>query len=157
MEYIHYGCATFEKEKFKSIKNLPECTKPFGGFWASRVNTKISWKNWCEDTQFETNLNDSFIFTLNSNAKVLTISNIEQLQSLPKIEWITSMVQTNLDFEKLAKEYDTIEVLISKDGNLYHELYGWDCDSILIMNPDIIEEGKEIEKEYYDIDLEIDV
>ena len=157
MKYIHYGYTTFEKDKFKPVKNLPECAKPFGGFWASRVNAIRSWKNWCESTQFETNLDDSFVFTINSNAKILTISNVKQLQTLPKITGITSMVQTNLDFEKLAEEYDAIEVIISKDGNLYQELFGWDCDSILIMNPNIIEEGKKIAKESVDIDLEMDM
>ena len=51
-------------------------------------------------------------------------------------------VWTTLDFEKLAQEYDAIEVLISGDPGLYYELYGWDCDSILIMNPEIIIEEK---------------
>ena len=45
---------------------------------------------------------------------------------------------TMLDFEELKKEYDAIEVIIS-DG-LYYALYGWDCDSILILNKDIVEE-----------------
>ena len=50
-----------------------------------------------------------------------------------------------LDFEKLSKEYDAIEVFISKDEQLYWDLYGWDCDSILIMNSDIIEEVRSSE------------
>ena len=55
--------------------------------------------------------------------------------NLPKLEnkytdW------TILDFEKIAEEYDAIEVNI--DNSLYYALYTWDCDSILIMNPNII-------------------
>lgn len=157
MKYIHYGCTEFDKNKFNNIRNLPETTKPFGGFWASRIDAIKSWKNWCEDTEYEANLNDNFIFTLNDKSRVLTINNCEQLKKLPKREGITSIVQTNLDFEALAKEYDAVEVLISEDPKLYHQLYGWDCDSILIMNPDIVEEGKKIEKECFDIELEIDM
>ena len=48
-----------------------------------------------------------------------------------------------LDFEKLSKEYDAIEVNISECRDLYYSLCGWDCDSILIMNSDIIEEVKQ--------------
>jgi len=44
-----------------------------------------------------------------------------------------------LDFNKLKEEYDAIEVFISSDSRLYRALYGWDCDSILIMNKDVIE------------------
>lgn len=48
---------------------------------------------------------------------------------------------------------DAIEVLISQDStnegnifinNLYRCLNTWDCDSILIMNPDIIKEIEEV-------------
>ena len=43
-----------------------------------------------------------------------------------------------LDFEKLAEQYDAIKVSISSDYRLYRALTGWDCDSILIMTPDIV-------------------
>lgn len=40
------------------------------------------------------------------------------------------------DFEKmLADGIDAVEIEIDE---LYYALYGWDCDSILIMNPDIV-------------------
>ncbi len=69
-----------------------------------------------------------------------------QLDDLPKIEtefshssrWIT------LDFEELSKSYDGIELHLSEEetedifNGLYWKLYGWDCDSILIFNKDII-------------------
>ena len=42
-----------------------------------------------------------------------------------------------LDFEKLQERYDAIEVYID---NLYWDLYGWDCDSILILNKEIVKE-----------------
>ena len=43
------------------------------------------------------------------------------------------------DFEKLVSDgVDAIEFFISDDNKLYWDLYGWDCDSILIMNPNII-------------------
>lgn len=43
------------------------------------------------------------------------------------------------DFESLASNgVDAIEVFISEDIELYDKLLGWDVDSILIMNPEII-------------------
>ena len=72
---------------------------------------------------------------MTNDAKILTISTCEHLKDLPKS---CESCYDFLDFEELSKKYDAIEVWISKDSNLYFELYGWDCDSILIMNPKII-------------------
>lgn len=45
-----------------------------------------------------------------------------------------------VDFEKLIEDgVDAIEFNISNDWDLYMALYGWDCDSTLILNPDVIE------------------
>ena len=104
----------------------------------------------------EDRLNEYFTFTLKDDARVLTITDEFQLTDLPKIDegfseeyleyrqyigldsrifpWI------RLDFEKLSEEYDAIEVLLSEGKySLRIELSGWDCDSIIIMNPKIIE------------------
>ena len=45
-----------------------------------------------------------------------------------------------LDFEQLLKNgIDAVQLsLFIGNYELYYKLYGWDCDSILIMNPDII-------------------
>ena len=45
-----------------------------------------------------------------------------------------------LDFEKIYQKYDAVEINISSDYMLYYFLYGWDCDSVLVMNPDVIKE-----------------
>lgn len=43
------------------------------------------------------------------------------------------------NFESLALNgVDAIEVFISEDKELYDKLLGWDINSILIMNPEII-------------------
>ena len=43
------------------------------------------------------------------------------------------------DFESLALTgVDAIEVFISEDIELYDKLLGWDVNSILIMNPNIL-------------------
>lgn len=140
-KYIHYGHTRFEPQLFTSIRNS-FMAKPRGGFWASDVDAKRGWKEWCRDSDFsECNINNSFTFSLSTNAKVLMINSIDNLEKLPKIKgegcsgysaWIM------LDYELLAKEYDAIEVNISSDSELYFALYGWDCDSIVILNPDIM-------------------
>lgn len=143
--YIHYGDDQFRT--MNPIANRSYFTKPRGGLWASRENDPeqeergLTWRRWCEKEEFRLDQFDRyFLFKLKEGAKVLELDSVEQLENLPKLapynkndEWS----ECRLDFEKLAKEYDAIEV--SKIWRLYWALYGWDCDSILIMNPDIVD------------------
>ena len=118
--------------------------QPKGGLWASDVEAEYNWKDWCEEEEFrDCKEKDSFSFVLSDNAKVLYINSVDDLKLLPKADdkfginfssWIL------LDFEKLAETYDAVEVSISSDFDLYYQLYGWDFDSIVVMNPDVIVE-----------------
>jgi hypothetical protein len=139
MEYIHYGHDKFDKNLFKEIKNRERFVKPSGGLWASNNAYEISWKKWCINEEFMTDsLKLFFEFKLAENSKILTIDNADKLYELPKIK-MTFKWSIFLDFEKLKENYDAIELLISKDFDRLHwDLYGWDCDCILIMNKDII-------------------
>ena len=142
--YIHYGHTKFDKSVFNKIKNVDCSTKPKGGLWASDVESEHGWKEWCNENEFrDCYKENSFTFTLSDDAKILYIESVNDLESLPKgkdkfglnfLSWYL------LDFEKLAETYDAVEVSISSDFDLYYKLYGWDCDSIVVMNPDIVME-----------------
>lgn len=82
-------------------------------------------------------MENSFKFQLDEKAKVLRIKSVNDLEELPKAQDGFGHIVI-LDFEKLAEQYDAIEVTIGYDRDLYYALYGWDCDSILIMNPDVV-------------------
>ena len=73
---------------------------------------------------------------------MITILSVAGAKALPKQETELSAVEwVFIDFEKLAEQgWDAVEVKISNDMRLYWALYGWDCDSILIMNPDVVVE-----------------
>lgn len=137
--YIHYGHHQFDSNLFREIKNRPfGWVKPYGGLWASNINASYGWKDWCKDENFrECNEENSFKFTLKNGTKVLKIDNADLLKKLPVID--VYPINVHLDFEKLKQQYDAIEVIISNDNRLYWDLYGWDCDSILIFNKDCIE------------------
>lgn len=146
--YIHYDGQSFNKDKFTPIRNSPWKTKPHGGLWASDINSEYGWKDWCKENDFrECNDDDSFTFTLSDDAKVLVIDSMDCIDNLPIISTWTVFNNNDttyyLDFEELKKEYDAIELVLSNDYKLYWALYGWDCDSILVMNPNIlVMEGK---------------
>ena len=142
-KYIHYGHKHFDRTLFIPIRNCPSFTKPHGGLWASPVDAEFGWKEWCKQEDFrECNLNNSFTFTLSENARVLTILSVAGAKCLPQVRnefalpwWVIP------DFEKLVEQgYDAIELKLSNDWGLYQALYGWDCDSIVVLNPDVIME-----------------
>ena len=155
-KYIHYGSCRFDKSRFIKIVNREMFVKPGGGLWASPVESKYGWRQWCESERFHTGrLGWSFEFTLSPGAKVLHIFAVEDLDELPKQACEGQLPYVCLDFEKLlADGYDAVELHLSEDRSyggfmavLYWALYGWDCDSILVMNPDVIvvedEDGRE--------------
>lgn len=146
-EYIHYGSKKFDPSLFSPIRNC--CfVKPFGGFWGSPVGTGYGWKKWNEISHFcEIKEENSFRFTLTEEAKVLHVYSSDDLKPLPHCKEIPWCLFHILDFETLQNSgYDAIELHLSEEKltrfglleSLYYTLYGWDCDSVLIMNPDIV-------------------
>jgi len=108
----------------------------------------FGWRDWISENGYRSDVytdKNSFKFKLKDDALILTITNHEQLISLPVNREVEKRMpglsgwNYYIDFERLAKNYDAIEVLISEDHELYWKLYGWDCDSILIFNKDVIE------------------
>ena len=138
--YVHYGHEFFDKNIFSDIENSRYLSKPNGGLWASNTCAKYSWKHWCLENNFVSCTEENkFCFTLSDDARVLYINDVKDLETLSKIDSDLRFVSwVLLDFENLMEFYDAIEVNISADPELYFKLYGWDCDSILIMNPNVI-------------------
>jgi len=140
--YIHYGDSEFDIFKFESIRNplshvLP---KPYGGLWASPIKAKnLDWYSWCIDNQFDTdNLHKSFIFELAKNANIFTVSTNKDLEKLKDLIGTKTPAGCYYDFEALElMGFDGLEVEINT-WDIYMGLYGWDVDSILIFNPDVI-------------------
>ena len=149
--YIHYGSNKYDPDKFKPIKNNPMLAIPEGGLWASPKNAVFGWKEWYKCSDFQRcNIDIFFEFTLSQNARILQINCKDDLLDLPEadlpkeipnhiIPWVC------LDFEKLViSGVDAIQVNMSNDlaigfgDGLYNALYGWDCDSILVMNKEVI-------------------
>ena len=150
--YIHYGSQHFIIDDFIPVINdLHPWIKPaFGsGLWASPLDTLNGWYAWCIENDFNTDrLTSSFVFKLKSNSKVLYISNTDDLKFLKENELLDARWKKNdlsitekyvMDFEKIRDiGYDAIEVEIN--SSTYYPLYGWDCDSLLVLNPNCVVE-----------------
>ena len=148
--YIHYGSNCFQKERFRPIRNCERAwvkPTPESGLWASPTWTSYGWKDYCSDNLFlQDRLNDFFIFSLKEDSKILLIRDNIDLERLSKRNLLLQSDDDFfnrdlylIDFEKcLQIGYDAIEVYINS-MEIYNGLYGWDCDSILILNPDCID------------------
>ena len=150
--YIHYGATEFDPEKGFPIENNKGWIKPKGGLWASRINATRGWKDWCEVEDFrECTEKLSFKFTIKNGSNIVTIKSLEDLEKLPVQEgsrWSkdTPWRSYIIDFEKCIDQgIDAVELCIYGDEydcddyfELHNSLYGWDCDSIVILNPNAV-------------------
>lgn len=167
--YIHYGSKGFDQNLFKERRYMLS-NKPDQGLWASKINDEFGWRKWCEKRKYELDLlKQSFKFTISENAKIMQIKGVEVSDELKHYinngaigtylfglyisrEGDQKMIdQKMIDFDRMIKDgYDGIEFTITETpfwnnetdtrNILWDMMYGWDCNSIVIFNPDIIEE-----------------
>lgn len=157
MSYIHYGTPHFNIKSWVKPTNSDRCggIKPNGGLWASPVDPPfLGWKEWCEDNNYRLSSFDFwFTFELKTDSKILRIHSLEDLykyrqyysvSELYPESSVTSELESyqrlevqNILFDKIiADGYDAIEVYQSE--GIYWALYGWDVDSLLVLNPECI-------------------
>lgn len=145
--YIHYGKKKFDPLAFNPIENIAWRNKPKGGLWASPVGAKFGWKDWCEREEFaDCKEENSFKFRLSDNANVYHLYCKKDIEAIPMQEGENLCYFTLPDFEKLLEDgYDAIEYHLSDEiptedchDSIYFVLRGWDCDSILILNPAVV-------------------
>ncbi len=142
--YVHCGSDHFDKNLFVFAKNQTEYpwVKPdFGGMWASPLDSDNKWDDWCLSNDFHIDeLIQRFYFKLTDDAKVIVIDSNDKLEKLVSQGLCRkhfTISEYYLDFEKILQQgYDAISVIINAET--YWSLYGWDCDTLLVLNPDCI-------------------
>jgi len=154
MEFITLGCGDkFDRGKFEAPKNRPYFCKPTGGLWGSPTDSSWGWRQWVESEMpqwMEKKYGlSAFKFTLNSKAEIYTIDSPADLIMVPHIiegNIMTACFGNLIDFEKMATEYDAIYLTADgerttrfSDYEYGMSLYGWDCESLLVLRPDNIE------------------
>ena len=156
-EYIILGMKELNKESFKPVKNGINPNKPIGGIWASPYSTNneyvSEWHKWCSSEMEEWLSNDAIILKLKNDAKIYTINTQDDLIELISIvgEPHTKFLKFQCipDFENAAKLFDVL--YLTEDGQyntrmpdikMEYNLYGWDCESIMILNFDCISEWR---------------
>lgn len=160
--YIHYGHGRFyDESRFKSIEDIdlnykkwiPEgqTTKPRPGtgLWASDIASPLNWRALCYYANFERGLKpikekDYFLFKFKQNANVVHIWKPDDLNCLPHFDEIREG-EFNIVFKEAREQgIDAIELHLENEyrEELEKLLFGWDCSSIIVLNPNSIEQLK---------------
>lgn len=137
---VHYGGKKYQPHLIKPIENHG-WVKPDGGLWTSPINSNWGWKDWCLSENFrDCNEANSFKLKFKPDAKIMIIDSLKDLLDLPKcnIDYGVNFKKEYPDFELLATMYDAIW-LTEKGQHETHlsfpiSLYGWDCETVLIIN-----------------------
>ncbi len=154
--YIHFGSNHYDKQRLEravtSDKKYRRLDKP-NGLWASPIDAKYGWKEWCENEEFRLEgLEESFEFTLSPEAKILRIEKLSDATDYfiadRRIDYANTLITTvySLNLPLIYDRYDAMEVILSNDWQTFHDInifYTWDVDSICVWNPDIIVKVKE--------------
>lgn len=150
MRVIHYSKDPEFTIKPITIKNGALPIKPYGGIWASPEGSKNGWREWCQAEQFD-DLEKKHKVILEIDMKnFITIDNISDLDKLHWYNIVVGIEIEAIDFEKIKKE-GIDGILLTEHGQATtrfsrftsdkrRDLYGWDCESVLIMNERCIKE-----------------
>lgn len=151
MKFIHLGRESLDRDKFVPVINRELFIKPYGGLWASPYyeDSKYvsEWEHFCTIDFTSKNIDGGVIFELLPTTRIYTIDSYEDLKAMvekyPKIsELEVGFLKNTIDFEKASKDYDVIYLTTKGEQETRHtmdySLYGWDVESILIMNFDVI-------------------
>ena len=133
------------------------CGKP-AGWWGSPVDAKYSWRDWCENEQWvpggrsiEEYFSDDnkILWTLKEDTKILMINTPKDFETLRDNHYIIlqgdEYPSYTFDFNKVLEDgYSAVQL---NDGYIGHYfsrdidhrleilMNGWDCDSIVVLDP----------------------
>lgn len=141
MKVVHYTKPFFKLHPI-IIKNNDGTRglliKPGGGLWCSPLDSVYGWKEWCKDNDYADIEHKQRVILDVDNAKLLTIDSFGDMEN--KLPWYELHGKfPAIDFEKLVN--DGIEgIILTTKGQTEtrythpRSLYGWDCETVLIMS-----------------------
>jgi hypothetical protein len=139
MKLIRYGAEDFDPSRILPIQNSVICggVKPCGGLWTSPANSEYGWAEWCRDQDF--GLSDLMkSFFLIYRGRTLVVDSLEDCVALPRVYLDETRRREVVDFESLTLQVDAIHLTLAGEKRTRYTdpgLYGWDCESVLVLNP----------------------
>jgi len=140
LRLLHYGASQYDPNKFAPISDVPFRNKPKGGLWTSPVDSEYGWRDWCEAESWG-DLTKSFEVEFTGAVYV-----IDSMQDMNELPWIECDGHSFISFQALCAmgfTYDAIHLTEKGQSDTRftypRSLYGWDCETVLVMNPDSIQ------------------
>ena len=141
-------CEHFTRQNpfiLQPIQVSNSCNKPKGGLWLSPVESKYRWWDWCIENMPEWIKGCNFVQISIHKERMLIIDSEEDMENL--FPWVPYKYSTGwnqndivrIDFEKLVDSgVDSILLTEKGEGETRFtypkSLYGWDCETILVLN-----------------------
>lgn len=147
MHLIHYGSDCFLLDRFEQVKNNA-IRKPDGGLWTSPAGSEWGWREWSMHNGYRLERLDKF-FEVWIKGRIYKIDTVEDMLSMPWVAMDSSYAYLKSpDYEFMRSSgIDAIWLTVNGERgtrlSFPHNLYGWDCETVYIMNPDIILEKSE--------------
>jgi hypothetical protein len=104
-----------------------------GGYWCSPINSKYGWKEWVRDNMDEWQTDVHHTATIRGNGLII---NRSEDYTGPRGAWRYG--QGCWDWDWIIAHYDFVWLTYEGEHACHMELYGWDCESIVVFNPDCI-------------------
>lgn len=160
--YITYGHGnTLNLDKIPRLQDLQleyintgeYNNKVMNTLWGSPVDSKFSWKSFCDSENFlltEDHFQTHFLWTMKENSKILTVETLKDLEKVPFIfnnEFpFGYILGVCIDFKTIVDEgYVAVELSheVMPIGHMFinpkeQAFNFWDCSSIMVLDKDYI-------------------
>lgn len=148
MKVVHYTKPFFKLHPI-TIKNGDGKSglfiKPHGGLWCSPLESDWGWIDWCKAESYGDIEHEQRVILDLDTSNFVIIDTVKDMEAkLPWVPVVEGLFWT-IDFEKMVREgIDGIH--LTENGQVATRfthpisLYGWDCETILILNERAIRE-----------------
>lgn len=139
-------------DKIINAGDIPNhrATKPNGCLWASRPDCDYGWEAWCKENQPDWLSVEHAEVEISDNARILKIDSEEAFDRLlccgadidfrNLSEDMRYALATNINWSNISKHYDVVEFRLDDYYEPRYILGNIDCDSVAILNKNIITE-----------------
>lgn len=153
-EFCFAGGSYYDRRYFEPVHFSDDLdfNKPAGGLWLCPYlgnNYPSDWVGFVEDNCMARDVSNITVFKLKDDAKILILKDPYEFEKEHGkfIDYRAGrLARSNIKFDEMKKEYDAFFV----DGSIVKllsgtscafgpvRLYGWDVETLYVMNPDIL-------------------